>query len=301
MILESLLRDSPLSRQPPPGRLKSYFNTHYCVAKAPPNILQARIYRPSTKSRSDLHGVMEHSPLARLPRELRDQVTDNLLPFPDGRISLHSIGSKEAALSIPLERSGNEGFFELILTCRQMHIEAAQRLYGNHTFSITGNQRLPLHETFEKFTSMIGSSNAADLRSIELCYLLLELNNYKFAHSLEKIMRTANSFRRCSVTVIVTHIGHRSPAVRARLVLDKMFEPNDAWIESLKSITGVTSSGVQDVTPLDRSIELLRTHLRECKAYIRTRHALDSPTMQPLGTTFSGIFASIRRVIQNGL
>jgi hypothetical protein len=238
---------------------------------------------------------MEHSPLAKLPRELRDQIIDNLLPFPGGRIGLHNTGSNEAVFSVPLERDGNHGFFGLILTCRQMHDEATQRLYSNHIFAITtGGQKLPIHDTFEKFITMIGTRNASHLRSIELSYLLLGLNSNKLRQSLEQIMCTAKSIPSCSVTVLVTYIdAHSSIAVRAKLVLDKMFESNDAWIESVESITGV-----HDATALDTNIELLRTHLGDCKTSIESQQVLDHQPSQPVATAFNGVFAAARRFFQ---
>jgi hypothetical protein len=238
---------------------------------------------------------MEHSPLARLPRELRDQIIDNLLLFPGARICLHNTGSNEAVFSVPLERDRNHGFFGLILTCRWMHDEATQRLYGNHIFAITtAGQKLSIHETFENFITMIGTRNASHLRSIELSYLLLGLNGNKLRQSIEQIMCTAKTIPKCSVTVLVTYIdAYSSIAIRAELVLDKMLEPDDSWIESVESITGV-----QDAAALDTNIELLRTHLRDCKAYIESRQVRDHQPNQPVTTAFSGIFAAARRLFQ---
>ena len=100
---------------------------------------------------------MNRSFLTRLPRELRDQIYDNAMISVSETIHLRKESHRVVAFGEiePLQMSG------LLLTCRQMHEEATERLYGVKTFSIT-------EEALEQYLDTVGEINSHKLQNIHI-------------------------------------------------------------------------------------------------------------------------------------
>lgn len=223
---------------------------------------------------------MDDSPFAKLPPELRDQIYDSTLRFPD-----------DVVLS-ELRREGGSGLYremnakvslDLLLTCRQIGEEATKRLYAANTFAVVQNKvDASCDEVLSKFIQRIGKTNAESMQSIRVSYTLTQgtIFNGQFRQHLRKLLSIVRLIPHCSVTVDLSFFDiYKTILFQVPLDLQVLntFRSGDAWIGKIE--TSVTSTPEESPDVQD-SMTFLRGHLRECRRDIE-RNSTSSNSVAP--------------------
>lgn len=184
---------------------------------------------------------MDHSPLAKLPAELRNRVYELSLHHDKPFILTGSARRRKGTL-VPLHKLREP--YALLVTCRQIRKEATQLLYALNSFVVHGSRHDRKSQALRRFLGDIGESNTNALRHIGLdlsggtlagLYSGDDMSfEEKFSKPVLDLQSVAKCIPQCAVTVTVPLFGYTGIVATQYLDLrdlDKPWEIMDHQIE----------------------------------------------------------------------
>lgn len=186
---------------------------------------------------------MDHSPFGKLPTELRDLIYDYSIG--EGRqycilthFNSRGLGQlKAASAGQPLAISS---------TCRLLHQEYTPLFYKSNSFMIRSRVGQSVQDSFSKFTSMIGKTNAEALRNVTLRVMEQRMDSFESVCSvqrdIESILQEVVLLHRvryphCQFQVQIDLIHCSQAPANATFLLQLDFEDLEtSWQENLGSL-----------------------------------------------------------------